>query len=232
MRVFPKLLLTKRLYFFITRGKNRVLTRAETFGRLYSCGFEIVAEQTINNKLYFVTRKIKQPYFDADPSYGLLISLKRIGKDGKLINVYKLRTMHAYAEYLQEYVHKQNSLEEGGKFKNDFRITPIGKIFRKLWLDEIPMLVNLLNGTMKLVGVRPISEHYFSLYSQELQLKRIKYKPGLIPPFYSDMPKTMGEIMESEMRYLEAYENHPFRTDLKYFFKAFYNILLGGARSA
>ncbi len=132
MRVFPKLLLTKKLYFFITRGKNRVLTRAETFGRLYSCGFEIVKEQTINNKLYFVARKIKHPYFDADPSYGLLIRLKRIGKDGKLINVYKLRTMHAYAEYLQEYVHDQSSLKEGGKFKNDFRITPEGRIFQEI----------------------------------------------------------------------------------------------------
>ncbi len=104
--------------------------------------------------------------------------------------------------------------------------------FRKFWLDEIPMLINILKGDMKLVGVRPLSEHYFSLYTKELQLKRIKTKPGLIPPFYADMPKTIGEIMESEMRYLEAYEKHPFKTDITYFFKAFYNIIFGGARSA
>ena len=59
----------------------------------------------------------------------------------------------------------------------------------------------------------------------------MKTKPGLIPPFYADMPKTLEEIMASEMRYLEAYEKHPFRTDIRYFFKAMWNILFKGARS-
>ena len=232
MRFFPKLPVTKQIYFFITRGINRVLTRAETFGRLYSCGFEIIDEATINNRLYFVARKIKAPVFDSKPSYGLLIRLKRKGKDGKIFNVYKLRTMHAYAEYLQEYVHKHNDLKKGGKFKNDFRITPEGKFFRKFWLDELPMLINLLKGDMKLVGVRPLSAHYFSLYSKELQEKRIKHTPGLVPPFYADMPKNLKEIMASEMRYLEAFEKHPFRTDIVYFFKACYNIFFKGERSS
>ena len=44
LRIFPKLPLTKKIYFFITKGRNRVLTRAEAFGRLYSCGFEIIDE--------------------------------------------------------------------------------------------------------------------------------------------------------------------------------------------
>jgi len=48
---------------------------------------------------------------------------------------------------------------------------------------------------------------------------------------YVDRPKTLEEIMESEMRYLEAYEKHPFITDVKYFFKAFYNIIFRHARS-
>jgi len=205
MRIFPKLPITKQLYFFITRGKNRVLTRAETFGRLYSCGFEIVDEKIINNKLFFVARKIKEPVFDKNPSYGLMVRLKRVGKNGDLFNVYKLRTMHAYAEYLQEYVHQQHNLKEGGKFKNDFRITPQGKFFRKFWLDEVPMFINILKGNMKLVGVRPLSTHYFGLYSQELQEKRIQHKPGLVPPYYADMPKNLEEIMASEMRYLEAW---------------------------
>ena len=85
---------------------------------------------------------------------------------------------------------------------------------------------------MKLFGVRPLSEHYFSLYSEELQEKRIKTRPGLIPPFYVDMPKTIEEIQASELRYLEAYEKHPFRTDWKYFWKAFWNILFKKARSS
>jgi len=232
MRVFPKLPIAKNIYFSITKGRNRVLTRAETFGRLYSCGFEIIDEETIDNKLYFVARKIKEPVFDNNPSYGLLIRLKRIGKGGTIFNVYKLRTMHAYSEYLQEYVHKHNSLKENGKFKNDFRITTEGKFFRKFWLDELPMLINLLKGNMKLVGVRPLSTYYFSLYTKELQEKRILHKPGLLPPYYADMPKNLDEIIASEMRYLEAYEKHPFRTDVKYFFKVFYNIFFKGARSS
>ncbi|RMZ50135.1 sugar transferase [Flavobacteriaceae bacterium PRS1] len=232
MRVFPKLLIAKNIYFFITKGRNRVLTRAETFGRLYSCGFEIIDEEIIDNKLYFVARKIKEPVFDSNPSYGLIVRLKRIGKGGTIFNVYKLRTMYAYSEYLQEYVHKHNSLKENGKFKNDFRITTEGKFFRKFWLDELPMLINLLKGNMKLVGVRPLSTHYFSLYTKELQEKRILHKPGLVPPYYADMPKNLDEIIASEMRYLEAYEKHPFRTDVKYFFKVFYNIFFKGARSS
>jgi len=232
MRIFPKLPVFKKIYFFITKGRNRVLTRAEALGRLYSCGFEVVDEEVIEGKLYFVARKIKEPVFDENPSYGLLIRLKRIGKDGKLFNVYKLRTMYAYAEYLQEYVHLHNDLKEGGKFKNDFRITTEGKFFRKFWLDELPMLINLIKGNMKLVGIRPLSVQYFNLYTEELKQKRIQCKPGLVPPFYADMPKNLEEIMDSELRYLEAYKKHPFKTDVSYLFKALYNIFIKGARSS
>lgn len=231
-RVFPKVPLTKQIYFYMTKGKNRVLSLAETFGRLYSCGFEIVDEQFISGHLFFVVRKTKQPFFPEKPTYGPLINLRRHGKDGKLFNVYKLRTMHAYSEYLQEYVYKRNQLDEGGKFKHDFRVTTEGKIFRKFWLDELPMIINIFKGDMKIVGVRPLSSHYFNLYSDELKEKRIKFKPGLIPPFYADMPKSLEEIMESEMRYLHAYEKSPFLTDFRYFFKAWTNIIIKKARSS
>jgi lipopolysaccharide/colanic/teichoic acid biosynthesis glycosyltransferase len=232
MRIFPKLPITKKMYFFITKGRNRVLHRSEVLGRLYSCGFEIIAEQVIHNKLYFVARKIKAPVFDHHASYGPLIKLKRVGKNGKLFNVYKLRTMYPYSEYLQEYIHQHNSLKKGGKFNNDFRISTEGKIFRKFWLDELPMLLNLLKGDLKLVGVRPLSPHYFSLYSSELQNKRKQHKVGLVPPYYADMPKNLDEIMASELRYFEAYEKNPVRTNVKYFFKVFYNIFLRRARSS
>ncbi|MFC2096254.1 sugar transferase [Bacteroidota bacterium] len=231
-RVFPKFNLTKRIYFFLTRGENRVVSKAETFGRLYSCGFEVINEQNIHGWLYFVARKKLNPYYDSEPTYGPLVKLHRIGKNGKMINVFKLRTMHPYAEYLQKYIYELSNLQEGGKFKDDFRITTAGKLFRKIWLDELPMLINYFRGDMKLVGVRPLSEHYYSLYSKELQEKRIKTKPGLIPPFYVDMPKTLEEIQASEMKYLEAYEKHPFRTDWRYFWKAVWNILFKKARSS
>ena len=230
-RILPKVPFTKRIYFYVTKGHGRVLSRAETFGRLYSCGFEIVDEKFIGDELYFAARKIKEPVFDTNPTYGPIIRLKRHGKDGKLFNVYKLRTMHAYSEYLQAYVYEHNNLQEGGKFKDDFRITTEGRFFRKFWLDELPMFINVFKGNMKIVGVRPLSSHYFSLYTEELRKKRIKYKPGLIPPFYVDLPKTLEEIMESEMRYLEFYDRHPIRTDISYFCKAFYNIFIKRVRS-
>lgn len=230
-RVFPKLPVTKKIYFFLTRGQNRVLSMAETLGRLYSCGFEIVEEVFIGGRLFFVVRKIKEPAFDYHPTYGLVIRLKRLGKNGKIISVYKLRTMHAYSEYLQCYIYERNDLQEGGKFKDDFRVTTLGRIFRKFWLDELPMLINLIRGDLKIVGVRPLSQHYFDLYTDELKEKRIKYKPGLIPPFYVDLPKTLPEIIDSEMRYLLLYEKNPILTDFRYFWKAMWNIFFRHARS-
>ncbi len=230
-RIFPKFGLTKRIYFFLTRGLNRVMTKSEIMGRLYSCGFEYLDDAFLNGSYVFVFKKIKDPAYDHKATYGPLIRLRRVGKDGRIFNVYKMRTMHPYSEYLQEYIHRRNSLQEGGKFKDDFRVSTIGKMMRKLWLDELPMIINLLKGDMKLVGVRPLSKHYFNLYTKELQEKRTKYKPGLVPPFYAEMPKTMEEIMETEMRYLEAYEKHPFLTDWKYFWKAVYNIVFQKARS-
>ncbi|MBG6128707.1 lipopolysaccharide/colanic/teichoic acid biosynthesis glycosyltransferase [Aquimarina sp. EL_43] len=230
-RVSPKLKWSKKIYFDITKGYGRVLTKAEVLGRLYSCGFDVIEEKVIDNKLYFVAKKTKLPLYDMNPTYGPLISLKRVGKNGKLINVYKLRTMHPYSEYLQHYVFQKNNLKKGGKLKNDFRISNTGKLLRKYWIDELPMVLNFLKGDMKLIGGRPLSSHYFSLYTKELQEKRIKFKPGLIPPFYADMPETLEEIIASEMKYLTAYERNPILTDINYLFKIIKNIVVKGKRS-
>lgn len=165
------------------------------------------------------------------PSSGILFKMKRIGQDGKLITVYKLRTMHPYAEYVQDYVWKKHSLQAGGKLNNDFRITSWGRFLRRWWIDELPMIFNLLKGDLKLVGVRPLTAHYLSLYREDLRARRLKHKPGLIPPFYADLPDTLEEIMASEEKYLEAYEESPIKTDIKYFFKALFNIVIRHARS-
>jgi len=230
-RFFPKLPIIKKIYFTITKGINRVISKAEIFGRVYSCGFEILDEIVVNNYVFFIAKKTKPPSFDKDPTYGMLIRLKRIGKNGRVFNVYKFRTMHPFAEYLQEYIYKINKLRDGGKINDDFRISDEGKFLRKFWIDELPMLINLFKGNVKIVGVRPLSEHYFNLYSDKLKEKRILYKPGLIPPFYADIPSTIDEIMQSEMRYLDLYEKSPLITDLKYFFKAFNNIIFKRKRS-
>lgn len=231
-RIFPKLPVTRKIYFKLTAGRNRVLSRTETLGRLYACGFKVCDEQLINNKLYFAAIKTDAPSYEPEPTYGPIYKMKRIGKNGKIIKVYKFRTMHAFAEHLQPYVYEKYNLQNGGKFNNDFRVSTLGKLFRKYWIDELPMIINLIKGDLKLVGVRPLSKHYMSLYSDSLKNKRIKVKPGLIPPFYADLPKTIDEIMESENRYLDNYLKAPIRTDITYFFKALYNILFKKARSS
>ena len=139
--------------------------------------------------------------------------------------------MHPYSEYVQDYVYKQHNLQYGGKFKDDFRITSWGAVCRKIWLDEFPMLINFFKGNMKLVGIRPLSKHYYELYTKDLQERRIKYKPGLIPPFYADMPSDLDEIQKSENRYLDSYDKHHFLTDFKYFWKSMFNIMFRHARS-
>jgi lipopolysaccharide/colanic/teichoic acid biosynthesis glycosyltransferase len=93
------------------------------------------------------------------------------------------------------------------------------------------MFLNVIRGDMKLIGVRPLSRQYFSIYPEDLQLLRTRFLPGLFPPFYVDMPKTKDEIFESERRYLEQYAKHPFKTDVKYFFLILRNIFFRKARS-
>lgn len=230
-RVFPKVYGFKKIYFFLTKGNNRVMAFSEILGRLYSCGFELIDNTTIDGLDWFVVKKTSFPAMDYDATYGPLIKLKRVGKSGKIIEVFKFRTMHPYSEYLQQYIHERNSLALGGKFEKDFRISTIGKIFRKFWLDELPMLINLFKGELKIVGVRPLSRHYFSLYPPEMQKLRTTTKPGLVPPFYADMPKTFDEIVESEKKYILAYLKSPLKTDIKYFWMAFVNIVFKKARS-
>jgi len=230
-RLFPKLPITKKFYFWVTNGYHRAISRAEALGRLYSCGFEVVDESEVNGLIYFTARKVREPFFDYHPTYGPLITLKRVGKNGKVIYVYKMRTMHPYSEYLQDYVYRKQSLQEGGKFRDDFRVSTLGRFMRKTWIDELPMVLNLLRGDLKIVGVRPISQHYLDLYEEAFRQRRMHYKPGLVPPFYADMPKTLEEIQASEARYLDSYDRHPLLTDTRYFFRAMYNIVLKRARS-
>lgn len=231
-RVLPKTVVTSRLYFDITEGKNRVLSRAEVLGRLCYCGFNIVDEHKVGDLIYVIARRAFRPQTLQPRLYGMLVKLNRVGKNGRMFRVYKFRTMHPYSEYLQAYIYEKYSLQEGGKFNHDIRVNTVGHFMRKYWVDELPMLINLIKGDMKLVGVRPISKQYYSLYSQELQEKRIQHMPGLLPPFYADMPKTLEEIQESEMRYLVACEkNGTLRTDFIYFWRIVYTILIKRARS-
>lgn len=223
-RVFPKLDLTRKFYYRCTKKVKKVYPRSEMLGRLYYCGFDVVSERYVHDRYMVIARKKRIPCRDPH-SYSYIIKLKRVGKDGDLFYVYKFRTMYAYSEFLQQYVYENNKLKNGGKFNEDFRVSGWGRILRRLWIDEWPMFINVFKGQMKLVGVRPLSQQYFGLYSKEMQRLRIKVKPGMLPPYYKDMPETLEEIQESEKKYIESYLKHPFRTDWKYFWSIVYNII-------
>lgn len=231
-RVLPKLRATETLYFALTKGRNRVLSETEVLGRLVYCGFDIVDYQEAGDELYFIAQKARPPMRHASPSWGPLLKIRRVGQGGRTVVIYKLRTMHPYAEYLQAFVYQRQRLQPNGKLADDFRIAAWGRVLRRLWIDELPMLVNWLRGDVKLVGVRPLSPHYLSLYPEALVQRRLRHKPGLIPPFYADLPNGFDEILASEARYLAQYEASPRRTDLRYFCRAVYNIGVRRARSA
>lgn len=182
-RVMPKLPYFKNLYFSVTKGQDRLLSKAEALGRLVSCGFDIIDVKEIDGIYYYVTKKVKQPTYDMNPSYGPLFKMKRVGKGGKIIGVYKFRTMHPYSEYLQDYVVKMNGYSETGKPADDFRVVPWAKVLRKYWLDELPQLINVVKGELKLVGVRPVSKSYFNTIPKDIQELRLTQKPGCIPPY-------------------------------------------------
>jgi lipopolysaccharide/colanic/teichoic acid biosynthesis glycosyltransferase len=230
-RVWPKMPRLKQLYFLLTGGRNRVISEMETYGRLYSCGFKLVDRLEVDGLLYFIAEKTGEPDYNNEASYGPLIKLKRVGKHGKPIKVYKFRTMYPYSEYIQELVYELNGLGNTCKFKEDPRVNSLGRFMRKYWLDELPMLWNFLKGEMKLFGVRPLSRHYMSLYPEDFQAYRKQFKPGLIPPVYVEIPETIEDVVAIEGRYLAAYEREGWITDVKYIYRAFYNIIIKKVRS-
>jgi lipopolysaccharide/colanic/teichoic acid biosynthesis glycosyltransferase len=90
---------------------------------------------------------------------------ERMGRRGKRFMIYKFRTMfegaedRAHRDYVAKLLKGAPSSAEGGavfKIENDPRITPIGRLLRRLSIDELPQLINVLRGDMSLVGPRPV----------------------------------------------------------------------------
>ena len=233
-RVLPRLLLTSRLYFDINKGRKRMLSKTEVLGRLYYCGFEVDRTETKGELEYVYAHRKSQPYPQKQLKlYGPLIKLPRVCENGEIKYFYKIRTMHPYAEYIQNYVFaERGGMNIADKSDDDWRITAWGKVMRKYWLDELPMLYNWCKGDLKLVGVRPLSQPMFDSYPKWLQEKRTRCKPGLLPPFYVDHPETPEELYENEDIYLTQYLAHPWRTDAKYFFLIMKSIVTRKTHSA
>jgi len=103
----------------------------------------------------------------------------RVGRNGKLFDVIKFRTMVPNAHQLRHELAAQN--EADGplfKIKNDPRVTRVGRILRKTSIDELPQLWNVLRGEMSLVGPRPALPDEASLWSEDLR-DRLRVQPGI-----------------------------------------------------
>lgn len=230
-RIFPKIPRVNMLYFMITRGRNRVLSKAEVWGRLYFCGFEVLDEMSKEDDIFVIAKKVRTPSCAKKPTYYPIVSLERVGLNGTIIKSYKIRTMFPFSEFLQKRIFDDKDLSSIGKIKNDFRITEYGRILRKYWLDEIPQILNWIRGDIKLVGIRAMSQHYFSLYPKDYQRLYLSVKPGLIPPIFDESTESFDKIIEIEQNYLEQYTIHPIKTDIHFFWKTFKNIMFKGVRS-
>ena len=229
-RVFPVLPRIGPVYRKFVRMHNRALSKCDVIGRLFYCGFHVRDVFVGDAYLYFHAVKDRAP-LNVHVSHAFIFRQPRIGRGGRVFGFYKFRTMYAYAPFVQEFITERNKLDPSGKVRDDFRINTWGRLMRKYWIDELPMIWNWLRGDLKLVGVRPLSRAYFHLYPEDLRHLRIRCKPGLIPPYYADLPNGFDEIVASERRYLERYFARPWRTDLTYLGKVVFNIVARGARS-
>lgn len=242
-RALPKVPILEKIYFSKylsaldswvyrrTAKSRRVISRAETWGRMYYWGFEVLDERKIGDEYWVVTRRFRQPETVRKPSFYMLTRLTKVGLNGELMQLTKLRTMYPFSEFIQERVFKDQGLSKTGKFQNDFRLTDYGRVIRKFWLDEIPQIFDWLRGEVKLVGMRATSPHFLSLYPKELYDLYIQTKPGLIPPIFDASTNGFDDIVRIELDYLRAYKQKPISTDIRYFFKTFYDIVIRGVRS-
>jgi exopolysaccharide biosynthesis polyprenyl glycosylphosphotransferase len=103
----------------------------------------------------------------------------RVGKDGEHFPCYKFRSMYIDAEQrLKDLMAKNEADGPVFKMKNDPRITSVGRVIRKLSIDELPQLFNVLKGEMSLVGPRPALPSEVAKYTYE-QIGRLHAIPGI-----------------------------------------------------
>lgn len=165
-----------------------------------------------------------------DSRGGVFFVQTRVGKDFKPFGLFKFRTMRPFAE-------KEGKLTIGN---NDPRITKVGAILRKVKLDELPQLFNVLNGTMNLVGPRPEVPEYVAYYNEE-QRKVLSVRPGITDYAsllyfnenevlaQSENPKEtyLKVVMPAKLKLnLEYIEKRSFGEDLKIIFRTVIRILI------
>ena len=114
-----------------------------------------------------------------DPKGPVFFAQERVGRDGKTFRMYKFRSMCADAE--QRLAELQDLNEKDGpvfKIANDPRITRVGRVIRKLSIDELPQFINVLRSDMSIVGPRPALPAEVATYD-DYQRQRLLVKPGI-----------------------------------------------------
>ena len=128
----------------------------------------------------------------------------RPGKNGKLFTIYKFKTMRDTRD------------DQGNLLPDNQRLTAIGKIVRKLSLDELPQLWNILKGEMSFVGPRPLLPEYLPLYNLEQQ-KRHWVKPGITG--WAQVNGRNAISWQQKFEYDKWYVEHQsFKLDIKILF--------------
>lgn len=150
---------------------------------------------------------------------------KRIGKNGKLLKIFKFRTMVTNAEELLKTLtpEQEKEFKENFKLANDFRVTKVGKVLRKTSIDELPQLINILNGSMSLIGPRPIVKDELEKYGDK-KSEFLSVTPGLTGWWAcsgrSDL--TYEERIQLELYYVR---NCSIKLDIKVFFKTIKSVV-------
>lgn len=147
---------------------------------------------------------------------------KRVGKDAQIFKVYKFRSMYLDAEKRTGPVWAE---------KKDPRVTPIGRIIRKLRIDEIPQFINVLDGDMSLVGPRPERPYFVDKLKRHVPLyaRRLKIKPGItgwaqVKGEYDSTVEGVKKKLEYDLFYAE---NMSLRMDFKIIFNTILIMLRG-----
>lgn len=152
---------------------------------------------------------IKVAYICTGDFHSVFYRQKRLGKNGKMIRIFKFRTMVPNAEeilkeWLENNPEKRNEYLRDRKIDNDPRITKIGNILRKTSLDEFPQFLNILFGDMSLIGPRPVVPDEAENYGKNKK-KFLSMRPGLTGYWASNGRSNISyeERMKMELYYVD-----------------------------
>ncbi len=152
----------------------------------------------------------------------------RAGKYGKPFTMYKFRTMVTDAEMLQAELAAFNQMS-GPVFKldGDPRITPLGRYLRKWSVDELPQLLNVLQGHMSLVGPRPLPIYEVEKFENTAQRRRLSVKPGLTCLWQVSGRNKVTDFHEWVRLDLKYIDNWSIWLDIKILFMTIPVVILG-----